>query len=168
MAEPGTLPGLATRVAELYTFRDHFFEAHSLAEARDKAEQLRKRRTALLEVFREEEAAAVEEDRAQFLYLKGRILNITGDYSPEAETVLSKAVKLRPDLVDAWNELGESYMMKQDWATARTCFEGALQHRKDKVVSALPHTHTGSPGELEEPVDDSAPGDGGEPGGADR
>ena len=33
--------------------------------------------------------------------------------SPEAEVVLSKAVKLRPDLVEAWNELGESYMMKQ-------------------------------------------------------
>ena len=53
------------------------------------------------------------EDRACFLYLKGRVQNISGEYSPEAEATLSKAVKLSPDLVDAWNELGECYMMKQ-------------------------------------------------------
>ena len=76
--------------------------------------------------------------------------------SADAEALLSKAVKLRPDLVEAWNELGECYMMKQvellvlmvvvvslliatlqDWDTARTCFEGALRHRKDKVIFIL-------------------------------
>lgn len=42
-------------------------------------------------------------------------------------------MKLSPTLVEAWNELGESYMRKHDWTTARTCFEGALQHDKNKV-----------------------------------
>jgi len=127
------LGNLEAKVADLYNFRDHFFEAHSLSEAQGKAGHLEQRKEELLRTFGIEEVKAVEEDRAQFLYLKGRILNISGDYSPEAEAVLGKAVKLRPDLVEAWNELGECYMMKQDWATARTCFEGALQHRKNKV-----------------------------------
>merc|ERR1711963_784952 len=68
-----------------------------------------------------------------FLYLKGRLLNVTGEFSGEAEECLSKSVKLNPNLVDAWNELGESYMRKLDWTTARTCFEGALQHDNNKV-----------------------------------
>lgn len=127
------LSTLQKKVVELYKFRDHFFEWHSLSEAEGKAVQLSQRKEELLHFFQAQEAKAVEEDRAQFLYLKGRVLNISGDYSPEAEVVLSKAVKLRPNLVEAWNELGECYMMKQDWGTARTCFEGALQHTKNKV-----------------------------------
>lgn len=127
------LEELNIRVGQLYTFRDHFFEAHSLSEARGKTDQLKQKKEDLLEVFKNDEVKAVEEDRAGFLYLKGRTLNITGEYSAEAEVLLGKAVKLRPDMVEAWNELGECYMMKQDWATARTCFEGALQHRKNKV-----------------------------------
>ena len=34
-----------------------------------------------------------------------------GEADPEAEEVLSKAVKLDPTLVEAWNELGKV----QDW-----------------------------------------------------
>ena len=51
----------------------------------------------------------------------------------EAETCLTKAVKLSPGLVAAWNELGESYMRKHDWPQARTCFESALDHSRNKV-----------------------------------
>ena len=32
-------------------------------------------------------------------------------------------MKLEPGLVSGWNELGESYMRKHDWTTAKTCFE---------------------------------------------
>jgi len=130
---PLGLEGLKAKVAELYKFRDHFFEQNNLSEARGKAGQVAERKSALLEVFRVEESKVAAEERATFLYLKGRVQNISGEYSPDAEATLSKAVKLNPDLVDAWNELGECYMMKQDWETAKTCFEGALQHRKDKV-----------------------------------
>ena len=127
---PLGLEGLKAKVAELYKFRDHFFEKNNLSEARGKAGQVAERKSALLEVFRVEESKVAAEERATFLYLKGRVQNISGEYSPDAEATLSKAVKLNPDLVDAWNELGECYMMKQDWETAKTCFEGALQHRK--------------------------------------
>jgi len=134
MAEVGPcLAVLAAGVEELYTFRDRYFEERELSEAGGKAGEVAARKEALLGQFAAQEAQAVGEDRAQYLYLRGRVVNISGDYSADAEALLSKAVKLRPDLVEAWNELGECYMMKQDWDTARTCFEGALEHRKDKV-----------------------------------
>ena len=44
-----------------------------------------------------------------------------------------RAVKLNPSMVTAWNELGESYTRKQDFPNAKICFEGALQHQKNKV-----------------------------------
>lgn len=37
--------------------------------------------------------------------LTGKALNVTPDYSPKAEELLSKAVKLEPTLVEAWNQL---------------------------------------------------------------
>ena len=107
------LEDLKSKVTELYKFRDHFFEENGLSEARGKAGQVGERKAALLEVLRVAEPKVRVEDRACFLYLKGRVQNISGEYSPEAEATLSKAVKLSPDLVDAWNELGECYMMKQ-------------------------------------------------------
>lgn len=72
---------------------------------------------------------------AQALMLKGKALNVTPDYSPEAEVLLSKAVKLEPELVEAWNQLGEVYWKKGDVAAAHTCFSGALTH----VSCPFPH-----------------------------
>ncbi|XP_023373343.1 tetratricopeptide repeat protein 5 [Otolemur garnettii] len=65
--------------------------------------------------------------------LTGKALNVTPDYSPKAEELLSKAVKLEPELVEAWNQLGEVYWKKGDIAAAHTCFSGALTHCKNKV-----------------------------------
>lgn len=72
--------------------------------------------------------------KAQALMLTGKeALNVTPDYSPKAEELLSKAVKLEPELVEAWNQLGEVYWKKGDVAAAHTCFSGALTHCKNKV-----------------------------------
>ncbi|XP_012891172.1 PREDICTED: tetratricopeptide repeat protein 5 isoform X2 [Dipodomys ordii] len=65
--------------------------------------------------------------------LTGKALNVIHDYSPKAEELLSKAVKLEPALVEAWNQLGEVYWKKGDVAAAHTCFSGALTHCKNKV-----------------------------------
>jgi len=138
MTEPGVggssaLARLRTRVENLSHFRDHFFETHSLAEASLKPEQIKERTAEILTEFTAAEAAVEKENKAEFLFLKGRLLNISGEFSSEAETCLTKAVKLSPGLVAAWNELGESYMRKQDWPQARTCFESALDHSRNKV-----------------------------------
>jgi len=131
--EEVSLTELKILVDDLYHYRDHFFENHSLDMAAIKPIRLRERMDGALKEFDMKESESFKKDRAMFLYLKGRLLNITGDFDSQAETVLSKAVKLNPTLVDAWNELGESYMRKNDWTTARTCFEGALQHKRNKV-----------------------------------
>lgn len=63
-----------------------------------------------------------------YLYLKGRALNVMPQHSKEAEEVLSRAVKLDPKLVEAWNELGECYWKKDNFEEAKNCFSGALLH----------------------------------------
>ncbi|XP_026939572.1 tetratricopeptide repeat protein 5 isoform X3 [Sagmatias obliquidens] len=80
-----------------------------------------------------EEVMGSVQGKAQVLMLTGKALNVTPNYSPKAEELLSKAVKLEPKLVEAWNQLGEVYWKKGDVAAAHTCFSGALTHCKNKV-----------------------------------
>ncbi|XP_067833119.1 tetratricopeptide repeat protein 5 isoform X3 [Heptranchias perlo] len=118
-------------VDELYVFRDHYFECHGVEEAGRKQRDLTERMTRTLS-----EIAALEgssRNKAQLLMLEGKALNVVADYSPKAEEALSKAVKLDPGLVEAWNQLGEVYWKKGDIAAAKTCFSGALNHCKNKV-----------------------------------
>lgn len=72
------------------------------------------------------EALIPQQERAQFLHLKGRCYNITSTYDHRALECLSKAVKLDPSLVHAWNELGECYWKNLNLKEAKICFEGAL------------------------------------------
>lgn len=72
--------------------------------------------------------SALEQDAARFYYLKGRALNVIPEYNKEAEDLLSKAIKLDPKLVDAWNELGECYWKNNKLKEATNCFIGALKH----------------------------------------
>ena len=58
---------------------------------------------------------------------------MTDDHDQECERLLSKAVKLEPSFVEAWNELGESYWKRGDVDNAFNCFEGALNHRQNKI-----------------------------------
>ena len=57
---------------------------------------------------------------------------MVSDHSPEAEQLSSKVVKLQPNLVDAWIELGECYWKRGDVETAKICFEGALSDGENK------------------------------------
>lgn len=71
--------------------------------------------------------ADLYKNSAQFLLLRGRCLNVAPEFSQAAEECLSRAVKLEPGLVEAWNTLGEQYWKKGDLIAAKTCFTGALQ-----------------------------------------
>lgn len=118
-------------VDKLYYFRDHYFDSHSVEDA------IRKRYDVKQEmdqtIFLIEEIDDVWKNKAFFLMLKGKALNVTPNYCPEADELLSKAVKLDPGLVEAWNQLGEVYWKKMDVSSAKTCFSGALNHCKNKV-----------------------------------
>ncbi|CAM9118446.1 unnamed protein product [Lampetra fluviatilis] len=122
----------ATEVVEaLFAFRDRYFEQHGLEEAALKGSRVESRRAEALRLLAELEAECG--DRAGFLALRGRTLNVVPDYEAEAEAALSRAVKLRPALVDAWNELGDVYWKKGDVPAATSCLEGALAHCRNKV-----------------------------------
>ncbi|XP_075768089.1 tetratricopeptide repeat protein 5 [Pelodiscus sinensis] len=123
-----TLQGL---VDGLYYFRDHYFESHSVGDAGRKQQDVLKEMEKTLQQMGEIDGGS--QGRALALMLKGKALNVTPDYSPQAEELLSKAVKLDPELVEAWNQLGEAYWKKGDIPAAHTCFSGALGHRKNKA-----------------------------------
>lgn len=61
-----------------------------------------------------------------FFYLRGQTLNVLSAYDQHAEECLSKAVKLDPSLIEAWNELGESYWKNRNIEAAANCFTGAI------------------------------------------
>ncbi|XP_074838809.1 tetratricopeptide repeat protein 5 [Carettochelys insculpta] len=123
-----TLQGL---VDGLYYFRDHYFENHGVGDAGRKQQDVLEEMEKTLR--RMDEIDGSSQGRAQALMLKGKALNVTPDYNPQAEELLAKAVKLDPELVEAWNQLGEAYWKKGDITAAHTCFSGALAHRKNKV-----------------------------------
>lgn len=82
--------------------------------------------------------AAEVPDRAKSAYLIGRALDATAKYNPEAESQLSRAVKLAPEHVEAWNALGHVFWKKQDLASAKDCYEAALRARtNDDSLIAL-------------------------------
>lgn len=72
--------------------------------------------------------SALQQDAARYYYFRGRALNVKPDYNKDAEDLLSKAIKLDPKLVDAWNELGECYWKNNKLKEATNCFTGALKH----------------------------------------
>lgn len=65
---------------------------------------------------------------ARLLALRGRALSVSAEPSDEAQDLLSRAVKLDPTLVEAWNALGEYYWKKGSNDVAKNCFTCCLDH----------------------------------------
>ncbi|KAG7330267.1 hypothetical protein KOW79_006489 [Hemibagrus wyckioides] len=130
-SEKDDLQILKELVDGLYHFRDHYFETHSVEDASKKQNDVAEEMNKTLKKLEEKED--LYKNSAQFFLLRGRCLNIAPQFSQAAEENLSKAVKLEPGLVEAWNTLGEQYWKKGDLIAAKTCFTGALQQSKNKV-----------------------------------
>lgn len=122
---------MRAKVDELYDFRDHYFERNSIEKAIQKTDDVKKELETLLKAL--DEAQGQIESKSEYLLLRGRALNILPEFSPEAYDCLSKAVKLDPKLVEAWNHLGECYWKKRDIMNAKNCFTGALNYSRNKV-----------------------------------
>ncbi|KAM9061239.1 LOW QUALITY PROTEIN: tetratricopeptide repeat protein 5 [Sarcophilus harrisii] len=132
-------------VDQLYSFRDHYFETHPVEYAGQKHQDVREEMEKTLQKMGEAVGMTLKiqdrismgnlafpQEKAWVLMLTGKALNVTPpDYSPQAEELL-KAVELEPELVEAWNQLGE-VLKERDAAAAHTCFSGALSHYKNKV-----------------------------------
>ncbi|XP_029161351.1 tetratricopeptide repeat protein 5-like [Nylanderia fulva] len=124
---------LTEKVKALYLFRDRYFETHSINEAIKKNTDVEKEMKDTLSKFDECNGYEIDGSRAKYYYLKGRALNVVDRFIPQAEELLSKAVKLEPKLIEAWNELGECYWKNDDIKQAKNCFVGAVQHGRNKV-----------------------------------
>ncbi|OAD62374.1 Tetratricopeptide repeat protein 5 [Eufriesea mexicana] len=124
---------LTEKVNALYFFRDHYFENHSIDEAIKKNGDVEKEMKDTLNKFDECKGYEIDGSRAKYYYLRGKALNVTERFIPQAEELLTKAVKLEPNLVEAWNELGECYWKNDDIQQAKNCFVGALRHGRNKI-----------------------------------
>lgn len=124
---------LTEKVKDLYLFRDHYFETHSFDDAIKKNFDVEKKMKDTLSKFDECKGYEIDGSRAKYYYLKGRALNVVDHFIPQAEELLSKAVKLEPNSIETWNELGKCYWKNDDIKQAKNCFVGALQHGRNKV-----------------------------------
>ncbi|XP_013413311.1 tetratricopeptide repeat protein 5 [Lingula anatina] len=118
-------------VAALYDFRDHYFERHSLEEAALKVEELKKQLDNVMQLL--DSINDQVDNKSVYLMLRGKALNVMPQFDQASLDALSKAVKLDPKLVEAWNHLGEEYWKNKDVEAAKNCFLGALNHSKNKV-----------------------------------
>ncbi|XP_037303645.1 tetratricopeptide repeat protein 5 [Manduca sexta] len=128
------MEGLSKDLKDLYAFRDLFFENHPIELATEKNKFVEEKKDVLVEKFESIDDTQIPFSlRAQFLFMKGRCYNISPTYDARASQCLSKAVKLNPHLVDAWNELGECYWKNMNIKDAKASFEGALKHERNRL-----------------------------------
>ncbi|XP_033992684.1 tetratricopeptide repeat protein 5 [Trematomus bernacchii] len=129
--EKNELQMLTELVDDLYNFREHYFETHSVEDAGRKQNDVAQEMEKTLKKLEEKEDQL--KHKVEFLLQKGRCLNVSPDFNAVAEECLSRAVKLEPGLVEGWNTLGEQYWKKGDLTGAKNCFTGALQQSRNKV-----------------------------------
>lgn len=128
--EEWSLDRAEVAVQQLYEFRDHYFEHNSTDKALLKNQETQEKLKETLNILDYVQASC--EETARCLFLRGKALNVMAEYDPLAKDALSKAVKLDPKLVQAWNCLGECYWKNGEVEAAKNCFVGALNHAKNK------------------------------------
>lgn len=119
----------ASGVAKIVDIEDYYFGA-------DKEE---KKKAAIDAAVSAAERALAEKPpaatQAHAYCSKGRALAYREGRERQAEEFLSKALKLDPQLVEAWNALGENYWNQQNYAQAKSSFEQALELCGPNAVS---------------------------------
>merc|ERR1719379_309199 len=81
----------------------------------------------LMDSAQREPSVDVRKTRVRGSYLRGRATSLLRGQESQAEALLSKAIKLEPKCLDAWNVLGEVYWNQQSYSQARDCFQQALE-----------------------------------------
>jgi tetratricopeptide (TPR) repeat protein len=126
MAAP-TADDIEANIAEAYRISNSFS-----VDADIKQEQIQQLVDRVLQQLQQLASAEPEFEQSLQLYWRGKILDALPAYSPEAETCLSKAVKLQPSMIGAWNSLGNCFWKKKDLVAAKNCFVGAIAQQKNK------------------------------------
>ncbi|KAK6134166.1 hypothetical protein DH2020_032116 [Rehmannia glutinosa] len=111
-------------VDALYTIRDTYFPTNP----DDKTSKLLAESNLALQVLDEipPEKRKTPVQRATYVYLRGKILDVFPEYKKEAEDHLSKAVKLNPSLADAWLSLGAENQVK--------IVDDSINHAKEAIT----------------------------------
>jgi len=120
-------------VEKLYEYRDCYISTFGLDKASEKNLDVAKELQKTLELLSAQQEVLEKTNKAKFYMLKGRALNIKSEFDAEAFEYLTKSIKLNPNLVEAWNELGACYWKKGDVAAAKNCFQSAMEKVKNKV-----------------------------------
>ncbi|XP_026812964.1 tetratricopeptide repeat protein 5-like [Rhopalosiphum maidis] len=128
-----TLDYLQSIVEELYTFNKNSLENNTEKVSYNK-EILNEKVKQVLTLMKKNEEAAVAENKAQYFFLLGKTWSVTQPVNEECVNILSKAVKLNPTHLDAWNSLGECLVHLKRFSEAKYCFLASLKHGKCKVI----------------------------------
>lgn len=113
------------QIDDLYTFRDKYYILNeNITSGDDRNQALLKKLDDLVQSI--EVNNDKFESKASYLILIGKAYNVLPDYSQKACDFLTKAIKLDPKSVEAWNYLGECYWKKRDFEMCRNCFERSL------------------------------------------
>ena len=125
------LPEIQCAIDKLYEFRNNFFLTHPASDAIKKPELLRKELKDVMDLI---EQYANMLNKSSYYLCIGQASSVLPDFDSVAFEALSKAVKLDPSSVEAWNLLGECFWKKGDVQSARNCFTDALKWKTNKVI----------------------------------
>ncbi|KAL4143041.1 hypothetical protein QTP88_005417 [Uroleucon formosanum] len=128
-----TLDYLQSVIEELYSYNKNSSENNPEKVSFNK-EVLSEKINEVLTLMKTNEEAAVAENKAQYYYFLGKTLSVTQPVTEECINVFSKAVKLNPTHLDAWNSLGECLVHLKRFSEAKYCFLASLKHGKCKVI----------------------------------
>lgn len=117
------------RAAQAEVFAAYALHDSYSAEDRATLEAHAKRARALLDDLEPEIERSAE--RARLWYLRGKVLDASPSYSAESEALLTRAVKLDPANIDAWNTLAECLWKGGRLELARTCYLEALARERN-------------------------------------
>jgi tetratricopeptide (TPR) repeat protein len=121
------------KIDELYAFRDKYYILNP--DSLNLEERNRDLLAKLSEFNNELESVNQSEfdSISNYLVLIGKAFNVLPDYNQKAFDSLTKAIKLDPKSVQAWNYLGECYWKKKDFLMCKNCFEQSLNIQKNKT-----------------------------------
>ncbi|XP_009779107.1 uncharacterized protein [Nicotiana sylvestris] len=107
-------------------FRGHYFALPSYQEKIDLLKDQIEHALEKLDAIPIEKRES-QDEAAMYLYLRGKLLDVSPAYNQEAERLLTDAVKLNSSVVDAWICLGTCVWKRGDLDKAKSCFNSGLE-----------------------------------------
>ncbi|KAL0221612.1 hypothetical protein RCL1_001466 [Eukaryota sp. TZLM3-RCL] len=143
-----TLNVIEEKLTQLYKLRD-FGTSSSASSRRLQLSQLKEELFSLLSTLSEDSSTP----KALLWYLRGRCIAGTDNDYEEAESYLSKAIKLDPGLLEAYFYLADVYTQQQHWLQAKQVLEAGIErNRSAQQLSLLSRVIRHVPASTEVPL----------------